>query len=86
MKTNIVPDLIPYDLSEMLVIDDAKPGNIYSLPKIHKNMTPPPGRQICNTINTPTMNFSKWVDIQLQPLVKKYCHLMSKIVVTSYIK
>ena len=34
-------------------------------------MTSPPGRPICNTINTPTMNLSKWVDIQLQPLVKK---------------
>ena len=34
-------------------------------------MTPPPGRPICNTINTPTMNLSKWIDIQLQPLVKK---------------
>ena len=86
MKTNIVSDLIPYELAEMLVIDDAKPGNIYSLTNIHKNMTPPPGRPIRNTINTPTMNLSKWVDIQLQPLVKKYCHLISKIVVTSYIK
>ena len=59
------------ELAEMLVIDDAKPGNIYFLAKMHKNMTPPPGRPICNTINTPTMNLSKWVDIQLQPLVKK---------------
>ena len=39
--------------------------------KFTKNITPPPGRPICNTINTPTMNLSKWVNIQLQPLVKK---------------
>ena len=55
----------------MLVIDDAKPGSIYFLPNIQRNMTPPPGRPICNTINTPTMNLSNWVDIQLQPFVKK---------------
>ena len=68
---NGVQNVIDDELAEMLVIDDAKPGNIYFLPKVHKNMTPPPGRPICNTINTPTINLSKWVDIQLQPLVKK---------------
>ena len=46
------------------------PINIYLLPKIHKNVTPSPGRQVCNTTNTATMNLSRWVDIQLQPLVK----------------
>ena len=63
---NIIDD----ELAELLIVDDSKPGNIYFLPKIHKNITPPPGRPICNTINTPTMNLSRWVDIQLQPLVK----------------
>ena len=63
---NIIDD----ELAELLIVDNSKPGNIYFLPKIHKNITPPPGRPICNTINTPTMNLSRWVDIQLQPLVK----------------
>ena len=57
-------------MSDLLIIDDPKPGNIYFLPKIHKNVSLP-GRPICDTINTPTINFSKWVDIQLQPSVKK---------------
>ena len=64
-------NVIDESMAEMLVINDAKPGNIYFLPKIHKNINPPPGRPICNTINTPTMNLSKWVDLQLQPFVKK---------------
>ena len=49
-------------------------------------MTLPPGRPICNTINTPIMNLSKWIDIQLQPLVKKLpfyikdsCHFLHRI-------
>ena len=67
----VLNNVIDDELAEMLVIDDAKPGNICFLPKIHKNITPPPGRPICNTINTPTITLSKWVDIQLQPLVKK---------------
>ena len=56
--------------AEPLIVDDSKPGNIYFLPKIHQKITPSPGRPICNTIDTPTMNLSRWVDIQLQPLVK----------------
>ena len=64
---NVIDD----ELAELLIVDDSKPGNIYFLPKNHKNITPPPGRPICDTINTPTMNLSRWVDIQLQPLVKK---------------
>ena len=55
----------------MLVFHDAKPGDIYFLTKIHKNINPPAGRPICNTVNTPTVNVSKWVDLQLQLFVKK---------------
>ena len=71
VQNAVINNVIDDDLSDLLIIDDPKPGNIYFLPKIHKNVSPPPGRPICNTINTPTMNLSKWVDIQLQPLVKK---------------
>ena len=63
--------VIDDDLADLLLVDSPKAGNIYFLPKIHKEIQPPPGRPICNTINTPTMNLSKWVDMQLQPLVKK---------------
>ena len=71
VQNAVINNVIDDDLSDLLIIDDAKPGNIYFLPKMHKNLSQPPGRQICNTINTPIMNLSKWVDIQLQPLVKK---------------
>ena len=63
--------VIDDELAELLIVDSPKPGNIYFLPKIHKDTRPPPGRSICNKINSPTMNLSKWVDMQLQPLVKK---------------
>ena len=66
----VLNNVIDNELTEILVIDDAKPGKIYCLPKIHKNMILSPGRPICNTINTPIMNLSKWIDIQLQTLVK----------------
>ena len=71
LQKAVVNNVIDGELAELLIIDESKPGNIYFLPKIHKNVTPPPGRPICNTINTPTMNLSRWVEIQLQLLVKK---------------
>ena len=55
--------VIDDDLADLLLVDSPKAGNIYFLPKIHKEIQPPPGRPICNTINTPTMNLSKWVDM-----------------------
>ena len=69
---HIIPnDVIDNTMTEMLVINDDKPRNIYFLPKIHKNKNPPPGRPIGITIDTPTMNLSKWLDLQLQPFVNK---------------
>ena len=59
------------ELADILLIDSPKAGKIYFLPKIHKEIQLPPGRPICNTINTPTMKLSKWVDMQLQPVVEK---------------
>ena len=69
VQNAVINNVIDDDLSDLLIIDDPKPGNIYFLPKIHKNVSPPPGRPICNNINTHTMNLSKWVDIQLQTTV-----------------
>ena len=82
----LVNNAIDDELAELLIIDESKPGNIYFSPKIHKNVTPPLGRPICNTVNTPTMNLSRWVDIQLQPLVKNCYHLISKMTTISYVK
>ena len=61
----VVNNVIDDELAEHLIIDESKPGNN------SQERYPPPGRPIYNTINTPTMNLSRWVDIQLQPLVKK---------------
>ena len=62
--------VIDDELTELLLVDSPKPENIYLLPKIHKDIRAPTGRPICNTINSPTRILSKWVDMQLQPLVK----------------
>ena len=59
------------DTANFLVVANARPANIYFLPRIHKPQRPPPARPICNMINSPTANISKWVDDQLQPLLKK---------------
>ena len=56
--------------ADYLVMDNARPGNIYFLPKIHKPQRAPPARPICNTINSATTNLSEWVDDQLRPLVE----------------
>ena len=48
-----VNKVIDEELADILFIDSLKPGNIYFLPKIHSEIRPPPGRPICNTINTP---------------------------------
>ena len=67
LATNVIdPDTATY-----LAVEKAQPGNIYFVPKIHKPQRPPPARPICNTINSATANISKWVEDQLQPLVRK---------------
>ena len=63
--------VIDSDTANYLVVDDAQPANIYFVPKIHKQQRPPPARPICNSIKSATANISKWVDDQLQPLVKR---------------
>ena len=71
VQNAVINNVIDNDMSDLQIIDDPKPGNMYFLPKVHKNVSLPLGRPICNTINTPTMNLFKWMNIQLQPLVKK---------------
>ena len=66
----LATNVIDSDTANYLVVEKARPGNIYFVPKIHKPQRPPPARPICNTINSATANISKWVDDQLQPLVQ----------------
>ena len=63
--------VINTDTADYLLMENAQPGNVYFLPKIHKPQRPPPPRPICNTIKSATTNISKWTDDQLQPLVEK---------------
>ena len=63
-------EVINTDTANYLKMENAQPGNIYFLPKIHKPQRPPPARPICNTIKSATTNISKWIDDQLQPLVE----------------
>ena len=51
--------LINADTADFLIMEDARPGNIYFVPKIHKPQRPPPARPICNTISSATVNISK---------------------------
>ena len=46
-----------------------KPGKFYLLPKIHKNVLPPPGRPIVSQIGSPTEKISGYLDFFLQPLL-----------------
>ena len=62
---------IDEETAKYLIVKDAKAGNIYFVPTIHKPQRPPPARPICNTISSATTNISEWVDDQLQPLVTK---------------
>jgi len=54
-------------LSDFLV----KTARFYMLPKIHKNILPPPGRPIISANNCPTEKISQYVDFFLNPLVPK---------------
>ena len=46
-----------------------QPGRFYTLPKIHKNLTPPPGRPIVSCNNTVTEQISSYIDHFLQQFV-----------------
>lgn len=43
---------------------------IYYLPKVHKNVTHPPGRPIISGINSVTSRIGKYIDFFLQPIVQ----------------
>ena len=67
----LVTNVIDPDTANYLVVEKARPDNMYFVLKIHKPQRPPPVRPICSTINSASANISKWVDDQLQPLVRK---------------
>ena len=56
---------------EYLYIKNPCTALFYLLPKIHKGITPPPGRPILSANDCPTERISEFVDFFLRPLVEK---------------
>ena len=54
-----------------LVNKEPRTANMYLLPKIHKGVTPPPGRPICSANGSPTEKISQLVDHFLNPPTTK---------------
>ena len=56
---------------DYLIIENSKTANFYLLPKIHKNVIPPPGRPIVSANSCPSERISQFVDHFIQPLVQE---------------
>ncbi|XP_021361868.1 uncharacterized protein LOC110455809 [Mizuhopecten yessoensis] len=59
---------IDNDTAKFLRPENPQAGKFYLLPKIHKPGNP--GRPIINSINHPTENISKFVDLHLRPFLE----------------
>ena len=55
--------------AEYLIPENARTSKFYLLPKIHKNILPPPGRPIVSANECPSERISQFVDHFIQPLV-----------------
>ncbi len=53
-----------------LYVEHPRTPLFYLLPKIHKGITPPPGRPILSANDSPTERISEFVDFFLRPLVE----------------
>jgi hypothetical protein len=56
---------------DYLISGGKRTAIFYMLPKLHKNVLPPPGRPIVSSVECPTKKISKMLDLILNPLVKK---------------
>jgi len=56
---------------DFLLQKTPKAGKFYLLPKIHKNILPPPGRPIVSQIGSPTEKISGYLDFFIQPFLQK---------------
>ena len=62
---------ITKSLESKLVTNNVKTPELYLLPKIHKNISPPPGRPVVSANKCPTEKISAFVDIFLRPHLPK---------------
>ena len=60
---------ITKSVEKYLTLDTPRTPEFYMLPKIHKGITPPPGRPIISANNSPTERISAFVDHFLRPIV-----------------
>ena len=58
-------------VKDYLTRDTGKTARFYLLPKIHKNILPPPGRPVVAGIGSPTEKISQFVDHFLNPVSMK---------------
>jgi hypothetical protein len=52
--------------ANLLIVQNARPGRFYLLPKIHKDLHNPPGRPIISANLHPTERLSEYVDIHIK--------------------
>ena len=62
---------ITKSLESKLVTNNVKTPELYLLPKIHENISPPPGRPVVSANKCPTEKISAFVDIFLRPHLPK---------------
>ena len=75
INDNITKHLTTGALSQktanLLQVQNAKPGKFYLLPKIHKDLSKPPGRPIISANEHPTERISEYVDTFLKQHIPK---------------
>ena len=64
-------DELDISVVNYLAEKDCRTPQMYFLPKIHKGVTPPPGRPICSGNGSPTEKISQLVDHFLNPIAQK---------------
>ena len=57
-------------IANLLIVQNARPGRFYLLPKIHKSLQNPPGRPIISANQHPTENLSEYVDTYVKKHIK----------------
>lgn len=62
-------DEISFKVAKYLVLEQPRTAQLYLLPKIHKNISPPPGRPVVSANDCPTERISTFVDYFLKPLI-----------------